>query len=308
MKILYFGTPYFSAEILTNLISNNIEIVAVVTQIDKIYGKRKYISDVKKTAQALLPNVKIFQPAKASDPNFIDSLKKINADLFVVVAYGQILKQELLNIPKYGCINIHASLLPKYRGANPIRFAILKGEKKSGVSIMKMVKKMDAGDVLLQDTVDILEEDDFSSLENKLIEISKPLLLKAIDLIEKKQDNYNSQDDTKVSFAPKIQFEDRIINWDFSALDIFNQIKAFSPKPGAFAFIKLGDEIKKLKILKTKIENQKLKPKEISIQKDSLIVGCQDKALSLISVQLEGKNKIFINDFLRGIKSEILFQ
>ncbi|MBN2478607.1 MAG: methionyl-tRNA formyltransferase [Parachlamydiales bacterium] len=306
MKVIYFGTPNFSAEILSYLAANNIEIVAIVTQIDK---SKKDIPEVKKTAEMILPNVKILQPKSASDPEFIESLKKFEADLFIVVAYGQILKQSLLDIPKKGCINVHASLLPKYRGANPIRYAILNGDKKTGISIMKMVKKMDAGDVILTDEVEILDSDDFGSLEKKLIKITKPLLLKVIKLFEENNVKYTPQSEINITFANKIKFEDRIIDWNNLAKNILNQIRAFSPSPGAIAKIILDSQEKNLKILKAQICEEKSKsPKSIIYKNDSLFIGCKDYYLELLIVQLEGKNKLHIEDFLRGLKKDISFK
>ena len=304
MKIVFFGTPYFAAEILKHLIQNNIQIVAVVTQVDKSH---RYIPEVKKTALKLLPNTPIIQPEKASDLEFIESLKKFDADLFIVAAYGQILKESLLNIPKLASINIHASLLPKYRGANPIRSAILNGDTQTGITIMKMVKKMDAGDIILKKEVDINDDENFQSLEKKLIDLSKDLIIETIKLFKEKKVLYTPQDESEVSYSSKIKFEDRLIDWNNSAKDIFNKIRAFSLEPGAIAKIIIDNEEKNLKILKAQIVEIKLNPKETKIEKNSLIVGCKDKSLSVQILQLQDKRSCDIVSFINGLKKEILF-
>ena len=304
MKIVFFGTPYFAAEILKHLIQNNIQIVAVVTQVDKSH---RYIPEVKKTALKLLPNTPIIQPEKASDLEFIESLKKFDADLFIVAAYGQILKESLLNIPKLDSINIHASLLPKYRGANPIRSAILNGDTQTGITIMKMVKKMDAGDIILKKEVDINDDENFQILEKKLVDLSKDLIIETIKLFKEKKVLYTPQDESKVSYSSKIKFEDRLIDWNNSAKDIFNKIRAFSLEPGAIAKIIIDNEEKNLKILKAQIVEIKLNPKETKIEKNSLIVGCKDKSLSVEILQLQDKRSCDIISFLNGLKKEILF-
>ncbi len=305
MKIIFFGTPVFAAEILEYLLDNKIDVLAVVTQPDKTNKNRVHIPAIKKIAEKF-PEIDIYQPEKASDPDFIQSLKKYKADLFVVVAYGQILKQELLDIPKLDCINIHASLLPKYRGANPIRRAIEKGEDTTGVTIMKMVKKMDAGDMIRTKEVEISDNMDFGALEEKLIEISKPLLLEVIKDYEKDRVQFTTQDESGVTFAKKYTYEEMQLDWNKDAKDNFNLIRALSPKPGAFIKILINDQTKILKILKTKISDNFLPPKKIDIQKDALFIGCKDRSLKILEVQLEGKKRMKAADFIRGIKNQFL--
>jgi methionyl-tRNA formyltransferase len=305
MKIIFFGTSNFAASILNFLIQKKINIVAIVTQSDKHLNKRVYIPDVKKTANSLLLNVDILQPEKASNPIFIESLKKYDADLFVVVAYGQILKQELLDIPKFGCINLHASLLPKYRGANPIRHALMNSERVSGVTIQKMALKMDAGDIISQGIINIDDDMDFKELEEKMLKVSMPLLLEVIKNIKKNNITYTKQDESKVTFAPKLKNEDLIIDFNKKALDIHNLIRALSSNPAAYFKIKISDQIKFLKVFKSKILNIKSTPYQIINQKDKLIIGTQDYALELLDVQLEGKKRMSVNDFLRGLKENI---
>lgn len=306
MKVIYFGTPKFSADIFSYLFEKKVDVIAVVTQQDHIRNKEVIFSDVKQVALQKLNKDKIFQPQNASDPEFLQELKKLNADLFVVVAYGQILKDELLKIPKMGCINVHASILPKYRGAAPIQHSILNGDKTTGITIMKLVRKMDAGPIILQKEIPIKEDMIFSQLHDELCEISKPLLLEVLNLFEKNQVKYKEQDESKVTSAPKITKEVRQINFDNDAIKIYNQIRAFANEPGAFCIVDINGHKKELKIFKAKIASFKLKPKEVKLEKDFLAIGCKDGAIELIEVQLEGKRKMGISEFVRGHQNSLL--
>jgi len=305
MKIIFFGTPKFSADILSYLFFNKVDIVAVIPQPDHIRNKKIEYPEVKKIAKNYLEDLDIYQPEKASDKSFIDELKKYNADLFVVAAYGQILKQELLDIPKLDCINVHASLLPKYRGASPIRSAILNGDKKTGITIMKMVLKMDSGPIIEQKEIEITQGMNFSTLEEELCSISKPLLLDIIKRYERNEIIFHPQDETKVSYAPKVTKELREINFENTSSSILNKVLAFANEPGAFCKISINNEIKELKIFKIKLSDIKLKPKELNIINKSILVGTSDGCIELIEVQLEGKNKMAASNFIHGLKNSI---
>ncbi|NGX57026.1 MAG: Methionyl-tRNA formyltransferase [Candidatus Anoxychlamydiales bacterium] len=305
MKIIFFGTPDFAASILHFLVQKKINITAIVCQPDRKLNKRVHIPPVKKTAKSLLLNADILQPEKASNSIFIENLKKYKADLFVVVAYGQILKQDLLDIPKLGCINVHASLLPKYRGANPIRHTLLNGDDLTGITIQKMALKMDAGGIISQAIINIDDEMDFGSLEDKMLQVSKPLLLEVLKGFKKNNLTFTEQDESKVTYASKLKNDDLIIDFNKKAFEINNQIRALSPKPGAYFKIKILDQIKNLKVYKSKILNIKSTPYQIINQKESFIIGTKDFALELLEVQMEGKNKLHTNVFLRGLKAKI---
>ncbi len=307
MKIIYFGTPKFSADILSYLLEKKINVVAVVTQKDYIRNKSEIISEVKKTALQYLNDKDIFQPEKASDPKFLEELKKYKADLFVVVAYGQILKEELLNIPELGCINVHASLLPKYRGAAPIQQSILNGEKTSGITIIKLIKKMDAGPIIAQKEMEITDDMIFTELSDELCNLAKPLLYEVIQKFKKKEIKFYEQDESKVTFAPKIIKELREININNDVKKIYNQIRAFANQPGAFCKISINGNIKDLKIFKAKISKVSSRSKEMKIENDSIIVGCKNGSIELIEVQLEGKKKMSASEFIRGIQNKISF-
>lgn len=302
MKIVYFGTPLFAAEILQYLLDHQIEIAAVVTQPDRPKGRSLQLTpSAVKTATPL--SIPLFQPEKASQELFLKELKDLNADLFVVVAFGQILPQKLLDIPPLGCINVHASLLPKYRGAAPIQRSILAGEKETGIAIQKMVKQLDAGDVIATAKTEILPDMTYGELEVILRELAKPLLLKVIREYEKRIPHAEPQDRELVTFAPKIELEEGEIHWARSAQDLHNLVRAFSPRPGAWAWVKVGNEKKRLKILKTQIFNGSGQPGEFL---SSGAVACGRGALQLIDVQPEGKKVMKATDWLRGQK-EISF-
>jgi len=307
MKIIYFGTPKFSADILSYLFEKKVNIVAVVTQKDYVRNNINNISEVKKISFLYLNDNDILQPEKASDPVFIEKLKKYKADLFVVVAYGQILKEELLNIPVLGCINVHASLLPKYRGAAPIHHSILNGEKFTGITIIKLVKKMDAGPIIAQKEIEIKDDMIFTKLKDELCILAKPFLYEVIQKFKKNEIEYKEQDETKVTFAPKINRKLKEIDFNNDAKKIYNQIRAFADEHGAFCKISINKIIKDLKIFKAKIIDQQMNPKEMKIEKKSLIIGCKNKSLELIEVQLEGKKRMKISEFIKGIQNKIIF-
>ncbi len=307
MKIVFFGTPPFAADILLFLIKNDVDIIGVVTQSDKRRNNSKKQINVKKIAEEYLPSIPLFQPEKASSIDFINELKELDADLFVVVAYGQILKQELIDIPRLDIINVHASLLPKYRGAAPIERAIMNGDEKTGITIMKIVKKMDAGSILLQKEIPISSDMNSLQLREKLCEVAKPLLLKAIEDFEKGLVKYLPQDESKATYAHKISNADRQIIWSMNAKQIYNLIRALSPTPCGECFISINGKKKLLKVKNSKVVNKTGNIGEVlQFEKDLFIVACKDKAIQLLEVQLEGKKTMPAEDFIKGIKGKVI--
>lgn len=306
MRIVFFGTPFFAAHILEFLMRHQIQIVAVVCQPDRQRENRSpIIPQVKKTAEKLLPHIPIFQPEKASDSKFLEAMDALKPDLFVVVAYGQILKKRLLDIPKQGCINVHGSLLPQYRGAAPIQRALMKGEKETGITIMKMAEKMDAGDMILKQSVQIPEDMVFGELERVLADISGPMLLEVLQSYAKQTASFEKQDESNVTFAPKILAEDCLIDWNRPAIDIHNQIRALSPLPGAYTYFFINQEKKRIKILKSAIFEKNLEPQEIFLlSKNRLIIGCNENTIEVLSLQMEGKPVMEIAEFLRGMQNK----
>lgn len=307
IRIIFFGTPSFASNILEYLIEKNLNIVGIVTQPDDFQKRRGNPSKVKETAQKYLPKVKIFQPKKASDPEFIQEMKDLKPDLFVVAAYGKILRQNLLDVPKLDCINVHASLLPKYRGAAPIARAIMNGDIETGITIMKMVLEMDAGDIIKTAKIAISENMNALELENEMCKVAGPLLINVINDYVNNKVNFIKQDNNLVTFAPKIESKDIYIDWNDDAKNIYNKIRALSPNIGARCFIGINDNKKQLKIFRAAIINKQLKIKECLINDNSIIVGCKKNALQLLEIQLEGKKKILTSQFITGIKSPISF-
>lgn len=303
MKIVFFGTPAFAGEILEYLIDNKVNIVAVVTQSDKSRGNT---SQVKEISERKLPEIRVFQPEKATDPSFIEALRKYEPDLFVVVAYGKILRQNLLDIPLKGAINVHASLLPKYRGAAPIQRALWAGEPNTGISIMMMTAGLDSGDVIATEEVEIDEAMNFEQLEKKLCSVAKPLLLEVLKNFEKGKVTLNPQKEYLASYAAKISAPDLNINFNQAAYAVHNQIRALSPVPGARCSMKINGLIKSVKILESAVVFKKGKAKEVlAFTKEDFIVACEKNAIAIKRLQIEGKKIVSTAEFIRGIKSQI---
>jgi methionyl-tRNA formyltransferase len=302
LKVIFFGTPDFAAQCLEALLEHGINVVAVVTQPDRPKGRSLQLtaSAVKNLVQSKAPQIPILQPEKASQA--LEIFAPFQADLFVVVAYGQILSQKLLDVPRLGCINVHASLLPKYRGAAPIQRCLMAGDVVTGVSIQKMVRQMDAGDVIAESQCKIPLEMTFDELHQALIDLSRPLLLHVIQLYAKGIPSAQPQDPALVTFAAKVELEEGEIDWKKPAPEIHNLIRAFSSKPGAWCWISSNQEKKRLKILRSRpVQKEKHAPGKLLTQ-DGLI-ACGEGALLLIEVQPEGKKAMKASDWLRGQKN-----
>lgn len=308
MKVIFFGTPVFAANILDYLIKNQIEVVAVVTRPDKPKGRSgdPVPNPVKLAAQSFF--LPIFQPISVSSPEFVEILRPYQADLFVVVAFGEIIKQNLLDLPSKGCINVHGSLLPKYRGAAPIQRCIINGETETGITIMHMVRKMDAGDMIKAVKVPIGIETTFGELESLLCQAGKEALLDVIHEFERGVCKRISQDEAQVTYAPKIELEDCQIDWGLPAQSIHNLVRGVNPYPGAWCYIEFKGQKKRLKILKTRLNTSFKSPKGsiLPSSKDSLIIACGDNALEILELQMEGKKTMTVKEFTAGISKESL--
>jgi methionyl-tRNA formyltransferase len=304
LRLIFFGTPTFAARILEYLIAQGHTIVAIVTRPDKPRGRSQQLqpSAVKALAQEKWPEIPLFQPTKASTDPFAEQLKALNPDVFIVVAYGEIIKENLLKVPSKMCINIHGSILPKYRGAAPIQRALMAGERETGITIIEMVLQMDAGDILGIEKIKIGAETNFAELSERLCQISGPLVQKVLEQIERGAIQKTPQNHAEATFAPKINFEDRIIHWEKSAEELHNQIRALSPDPGALCTVEVKGQKKTLSIKKAK-ENLNLSgaPGQTMVyQKNEWIVACGSGAISLLEIQLEGKKAMKIDEFIRG--------
>jgi methionyl-tRNA formyltransferase len=302
MKIVFFGSSSFAAPILEKLAESE-EIVLVVTQPDRRKGRSLQIAPTAVKLKSEELGIKTFQPAKVNSEESIAFLKKFNADLFIVVSFGQIMSKAVLSLPKLYCLNIHASLLPEYRGAAPINWAIANGEKETGVTIMRMNEKMDEGDIVLKDTLHIGESEDAIALTKKLSIKGAGLLLDAIKLIKDDEVEFTAQDDNKTTYAPKLKKEDGLIDWAKSADEIYNRIRAFAPWPGCFTHL---DE-KILKIWKARpiidSGDDNLKPGAIlEINKNCILVKTGKGALKIEELQLEGSRRMTAEEFVAGHK------
>lgn len=294
MKVVFFGTPQIAALIYTDLVKQGVDIVAVVTRPDKPQGRSGKLIPPPVKQVAKCP---VLQPEKASTPEFEAELKKFNADLFIVVAYGEIMRQNILDIPKLGCVNIHASLLPKYRGASPIQAVLLAGETETGITIIEMSAKMDAGDVIEMARLPIPESMNAEELTEALTLLAQRTMLKVVKDFERGDVTRTPQDHSKATFVKKISREDCKIDWARSADAIHNQIRAFSPRPGAYTEF----EGKGLKILKARSVAGEGEPGEtLSFLPDRWVISAGQGAVELLEVQLEGKKKMAAGDFVRG--------
>ncbi|MFI5344310.1 MAG: methionyl-tRNA formyltransferase [Chlamydiales bacterium] len=312
MKIIFFGTPLFAAEVLEYLLQLGVEVCAVVSKPDRPKGRSKESvpTPVKMAALHHHPPLPVYQPEVVSTAEFAAVLKAYEADLFVVVAFGEIIKQNLLDLPRLGCINLHASLLPKYRGAAPIQHCIINGETETGVTIMHMVRKMDAGDMIEIVSVPIGPETTFGELEQTLCDIGKQALLKVICEFAEGSPRQLPQDHSKATLAPKIELEDCQIRWDQPAKNIHDLVRGVNPYPGAWCMIELRGVLKRLKINRTRlVPYPHAAPGTIlnpSHPNANLLIASADQAIELLEIQLEGRKLMSSAEFARGISREQL--
>lgn len=307
MKVIYFGTPDFAANVLTYLLDNGVTIPAVITKPDKPKGRSGTPLPTPVKEVALARGIPVFQPPIVSDPAFAPTLEAFEADLFVVVAYGEIIKQHLLDMPKKGCINVHASLLPKWRGAAPIQRSIIHGDKVTGVTIMYMVRKMDAGDIIKTVEVPILPEMTYGQLESALCEAGKQALLQVIRQLEKGDVTREPQNHDLATLAPKIELEDCEVLWSRPAQELHDLIRGVNPHPAAWCYISVKGEKKRLKLLSTKVVEGSGTPGTIlRADKEGLTIACGAQALHILELQLEGKKAMTSAELIRGISKENL--
>lgn len=305
MKIVYFGTPRFAADVLSYLLHHGIDIAAVITKPDRPIGRsaKPVATPVKSVAESHIPIIPTFQPETVSAIEFAPTLEQFQADLFVVVAYGEILKQHLLEMPKIACINLHASLLPKYRGAAPIQRCIMNGEKETGVTIMHMVKKMDAGDMIKSSVIPISENTTYGELEQELCTAGSKLLLEVIREFEAGTSQRTPQDHTQATLAPKIELEDCQIDWNQPARVIHDLVRGVNPYPGAWCYVEVKGQKKRLKISKTIVVDEEtgIPGTIVPSSNDGLTVRCGKGALDIIELQLEGKKAMRAVELMRGL-------
>ncbi len=299
MKIVFMGTPDFSVGIIKALHESEHEVVLAVTQPDRPKGRSGKLVASPVKEYAAKAGIEVFQCEKIKAAEAVEKLRGYHADLFVVAAFGQILSKEILEMPRFGCINVHASLLPKYRGASPIQQAILDGEKTTGVTIMQMNEGLDTGDILISKEVPIDEKETGGSLFEKLAMTGSGLVTEAVDRIEKGELTPKKQDDGTASYAGIIKKEKGRIDFSGNAVDIERLIRAFDPWPSA----QTSFSGKTLKLWKADVteKNEKAAPGTVTdITKDSFTVSCGSGQLVVKELQLEGKKRMSTKDFLLG--------
>ncbi len=300
MRIVFIGTGEIGVPTLRALLNSEHEVVAVVTQPDKPVGRDQRIEPPPiKTAligRARPQGAPIFQPARIKDPQAIEQIRSRTPDAIVVVAYGQILPHDVLEIPRLACLNVHASLLPRWRGAAPLQAAIAAGDFETGITVMYMDEGLDTGDILLQRNVEILPNDTGGSLHDRLAQIAPEALLESLRLIAAGSAPRIRQDNARATYAPKLKREHGQIDWSESAAAIERKIRAYNPWPGAF--MKVGDQ--NLKIFSASVVDLTGQPGEILRSDKDLIVAAGKGALCLAEVQLEGKRRMSGAEFLRG--------
>jgi len=296
MRIVFFGTPLFAVPSLNALLQSGEEIPAVVTQPDKKRGRGHFVSYSPVKELAIKEGLRIFQPASMKDADFLNELSLIRPELIAVVAYGRILPESIINLPAKGCVNVHASLLPEYRGAAPIQWAIINGEEFTGVTTMLMDKGLDTGDILLEEKIRISDEDTTETLSRKLSELGASLLLKTIKGI--KEDSIKPGPQTgEASYAPVIKKEDGLLNWSKTAIELFNFVRGMYPWPCAYCYLSK----ERIKIIKVRAFDGQGKPGRIErALKDELVVGTAKGLISIIALQPEGKKVMSAEAFLHG--------
>ena len=306
MKVIFMGTPEFSVGALEALVEAHHQVVLVVTQPDKPKGRGKEMQITPVKACAMKHDIPVFQPVKIKDKEAVETLRRYEADVFVVAAFGQILSEEILNMPKYGCINIHASLLPKYRGAGPIQRVILDGMKETGITIMKMDKGVDTGDMLLQSVVPIDEKETGDSLHDKLAIAGAKLIVEALGKIEEGDIIPVKQNDDDSSYAGMLNKSMGKIDWNKDAVQIERMVRGLNSWPGTYT----SYNGKVLKIWESEVcEKEKTLENEvpgtvIAVDKTALYVRTGENALKITQVQLEGKRRMSVKEFLLGCKIE----
>ncbi len=304
-KVIFMGTPEFSVPILQALIDDEtLEVTAVVTQPDRKVGRKQILtpSPVKQLAETY--EIPVLQPEKLSGSEEMQEILDLAPDLLITAAYGQFVPTKLLKAPTYGAINVHASLLPKYRGAAPIHYAILKGEEKTGVTIMYMEKVMDAGNIISQREIPITDADDTGTLFEKLSLLGRDLLMDTLPAIFAGENESIVQDEAEVSFSPMISKEQEKIDWNQTAREIFNQVRALRPAPGAYTLL----EGERFKIWDTEVigETTDKEPGTvIQLDKEDLYVASgEGTVLSLKEVQPAGKKRLNVVNYLAGADLE----
>ena len=304
ISVIFMGTPEFSLKVLDMLI-NNYNVIAVVTQPDKIVGKNKEKSFTPVKKMALEHNILVLQPEKIRKE--YDDVINLNPDLIVTCAYGQIIPEIILNTPRLGCINVHASLLPKLRGGSPLHHALIDGYDKTGVTIMYMDKGMDTGDIITQEEIDILKTDTVGTIHDKLSEMGSQLLLKTLPSIINGTNSRIKQDDNLATYCHNITHEEEIIDFNKNVIDIFNQVRGMNPYPVAyFTLNSIIYKVYEIDYEETHKYNNKSCGEIVLQDKNNLVIKANNGLIYLKTIKREGKKVMSINDYLNGEKENLV--
>ncbi|MEW9501355.1 methionyl-tRNA formyltransferase [Jeotgalibacillus marinus] len=304
-KVIFMGTPLFSVPVLQQIIRDGYEVIAVVTQPDRPVGRKRTLTPPPVKVEAVVQGIRVIQPEKLKGSEELEEIKELKPDLIVTAAFGQLLPKDLLDIPKLGCINVHASLLPELRGGAPIHHAIIQGKPETGISIMYMAEKLDAGDVISQQKVEITDVDNVGTLHDKLSETGAKLLSETLPSLINQTVKRIPQDHSRATFAWNIKREEELIDWSLPGKAIYNQIRGLYPWPVAYTTYR----DKTMKILKAeKVEVKHKKEPGVILDKSDrgpIVATGDSTALLIVELQPFGKKKMLASDFLRGAGADL---
>jgi methionyl-tRNA formyltransferase len=305
LRIIFAGTPEFAAEHLKVLLASQHQIIAVYSQPDRPAGRGKKVTMSPVKEVALEHNIPVFQPVSLKDLDAQSALAALNADVMVVVAYGLILPKKILETPRLGCINVHASLLPRWRGAAPIQRALEAGDEVTGVTIMQMDVGLDTGDMLVKVNCPIRNTDTGGILHDRLIEIGAPALLEALEQLQQSTTKPIKQDDTQSTYAPKLSKEEAMLNWRLPAQDLERKVRAFNPFPVAYTKMRGASEDARIRVWSATVASEKISDRQspgriTQITSEGVWVSCLQGQLILQTLQLPGKKILAVEELLRG--------
>jgi methionyl-tRNA formyltransferase len=297
VRVVFWGTPEFAAPALRALVGEGFDVVAVITQPDKPQGRSREVIPSPVKQIAIDEEIPVYQPKNARDPELLKTLEELKADVSIVVAYGNILPQKVIDIPRLGTLNIHASLLPLLRGAAPIQAAIREGLSETGVTVMRIVPALDAGPMLMQAATPIFEDETNGELQLRLAELGALTLVEALTLMSLNKAKETPQDESRATYAPKIDRESARVNWRDTALQVSRHIRAYDPKPGAYTTTPKGD----LKLFGPKVmDGIKAEPGEVLKITGELVIACGIDAIRISDVQPHGRKRMTAHEWARG--------
>ncbi|MGH7766032.1 MAG: methionyl-tRNA formyltransferase [Candidatus Binatia bacterium] len=303
MRIVFMGTPEVAAFSLERLLQGTDPVIGVVTRPDRPSGRGQKMapSPVRKVAES--HSVPVLAPEKIRDPSFLEVMKKLAPDLIVVVAYGRILPRQILALAQHGCLNVHYSLLPKYRGAAPVAWAIINGEKQSGVTTMRLVEQMDAGPIFLQRAIPLAEDETRISLQSKLAPLGAELLVETIAGLKAEKIAPKDQNESEASYAPILKKEDGLIDWNLPAAALERRVRGLVPWPSAFTYL-AGNLLKIHRARVVETTTNTTPGEVVKADKEGLWIAAGNGVLSLEQVQLENKKRMTAGEFLHGTRIE----